>query len=125
MTQSQCKFIGLIYQTLPHQLKVFKFKEEGDFSTNGPWCIGGSINIQQCGFENSFEVNNTLGSYNTIKNSVGFSTGFINNFELSEESLGLNQMVILIDQVPTFAHTFYKGFIEMKILYSIIKFCWS
>ena len=32
----------------------------------------------------SFEINNTLGSFNTVKNSVGFSTGFINDkFELS------------------------------------------
>ena len=54
-------------------------------STNGPGAFGGSINIQtNVASENSFfEVNNTLGSYNTIKNSVGFSTGFINNFELS------------------------------------------
>ena len=54
-------------------------------STNGPGAFGGSINIQtNAASENSFfEVNNTLGSYNTIKNSVGFSTGFINNFELS------------------------------------------
>ena len=54
-------------------------------STNGSGAFGGSINIlTNAASENSFfEVNNTLGSYNTIKNSVGFSTGFINNFELS------------------------------------------
>lgn len=54
-------------------------------STNGSGAFGGSINIQtNAASENSFfEVNNTLGSYNTIKNSVGFSTGFINKFELS------------------------------------------
>ena len=54
-------------------------------STNGSGAFGGSINIQtNVASENSFfEVNNTLGSYNTIKNSVGFSTGFINKFELS------------------------------------------
>ena len=54
-------------------------------STNGSGAFGGSINIlTNSASENSFfEVNNTLGSYNTIKNSVGFSTGFINNFELS------------------------------------------
>jgi iron complex outermembrane receptor protein len=54
-------------------------------STNGSGAFGGSINIlTNSASENSFfEVNNTLGSYNTIKNSVGFSTGFINSFELS------------------------------------------
>ncbi len=54
-------------------------------STNGPGAFGGSINIQtNSASENPFfEINNTLGSFGTVKNSVGFSTGFINNFELS------------------------------------------
>ena len=54
-------------------------------STNGPGAFGGSINIQtNSASENPFfEINNTLGSFGTIKNSVGFSTGFIDNFELS------------------------------------------
>ena len=54
-------------------------------STNGSGAFGGSINIlTNAASENSFfEVNNTFGSFNTIKNSVGFSTGFINKFELS------------------------------------------
>ena len=54
-------------------------------STNGPGAFGGSINIQTNSASESpyFEINNTLGSFGTIKNSVGFSTGFINKFELS------------------------------------------
>ena len=55
-------------------------------STNGSAAFGGSINILTNAASDiaSFEINNTLGSYNTVKNSVGFSTGFINNkFELS------------------------------------------
>ncbi len=54
-------------------------------STNGPGAFGGSINIQtNAASENPFfEINNTLGSFGTVKNSVGFSTGFIDNFELS------------------------------------------
>ena len=54
-------------------------------STNGPGAFGGSINIQTNSASESpfFEVNNTLGSFGTVKNSVGFSTGFIDNFELS------------------------------------------
>ena len=55
-------------------------------STNGAGAFGGSINIQtNAASENpTFEINNTIGSFNTIKNSVGFSTGFIDNkFELS------------------------------------------
>ncbi|MBT7019241.1 MAG: TonB-dependent receptor, partial [Cryomorphaceae bacterium] len=55
-------------------------------STNGSAAFGGSVNIQTnaASEEASFEINNTLGSFNTIKNSVGFSTGFINDkFELS------------------------------------------
>ena len=55
-------------------------------STNGAGAFGGSVNIQtNAASENpTFEINNTIGSFNTIKNSVGFSTGFINNkFELS------------------------------------------
>jgi iron complex outermembrane receptor protein len=55
-------------------------------STNGAGAFGGSVNIQTSAAseEPMFEITNTLGSFNTIKNSVGFSTGFINeNFELS------------------------------------------
>ena len=55
-------------------------------STNGSAAFGGSINIltNAASDKASFEINNTLGSFNTVKNSVGFSTGFINdNFELS------------------------------------------
>ena len=54
-------------------------------STNGPGAFGGSINIQTNSASESpfFEINNTLGSFGTVKNSVGFSTGFIDNFELS------------------------------------------
>jgi iron complex outermembrane receptor protein len=55
-------------------------------STNGSAAFGGSINIltNAASDEASFEINNTLGSFNTVKNSIGFSTGFINDkFELS------------------------------------------
>src|SRR5210317_43683 len=55
-------------------------------STNGSAAFGGSINILTNAASDiaSFEINNTLGSFNTIKNSVGFSTGFITDkFELS------------------------------------------
>ena len=54
-------------------------------STNGPGAFGGSINIQTNSASESpfFDINNTLGSFGTVKNSVGFSTGFINKFELS------------------------------------------
>ena len=55
-------------------------------STNGAGAFGGSVNIQTAAAseEPIFEITNTLGSFNTIKNSVGFSTGFINeNFEFS------------------------------------------
>ena len=55
-------------------------------STNGSAAFGGSINIltNAASDKASFEINNTLGSFNTVKNSVGFSTGFINDkFELS------------------------------------------
>ena len=55
-------------------------------STNGSAAFGGSINIltNAASDKASFEINNTLGSFNTVKNSIGFSTGFINDkFELS------------------------------------------
>ena len=55
-------------------------------STNGSAAFGGSINIQTNAASDvaSFEINNSLGSFNTVKNSVSFSTGFINDkFELS------------------------------------------
>ena len=55
-------------------------------STNGAGAFGGSLNIQTAAAseDTMFEITNTLGSFNTIKNSVGFSTGFINNnFEFS------------------------------------------
>ena len=55
-------------------------------STNGSAAFGGSVNIQTNAASDValFEINNSLGSFNTIKNSVSFSTGFINDkFELS------------------------------------------
>ena len=55
-------------------------------STNGSAAFGGSINIQTNVASDValFEINNSLGSFNTVKNSVSFSTGFINDkFELS------------------------------------------
>ena len=55
-------------------------------STNGAGAFGGSLNIQTASASEDpmFEITNTLGSFNTMKNSVGFSTGFINNnFEFS------------------------------------------
>ena len=55
-------------------------------STNGSAAFGGSVNIQTNAASDValFEINNSLGSFNTVKNSVSFSTGFINDkFELS------------------------------------------
>ena len=55
-------------------------------STNGSAAFGGSVNIQTNSASDvaSFEINNSLGSFNTVKNSISFSTGFINDkFELS------------------------------------------
>ncbi len=55
-------------------------------STNGSAAFGGSINIQTNAASDValFEINNSFGSFNTVKNSVSFSTGFINDkFELS------------------------------------------
>ena len=55
-------------------------------STNGSAAFGGSVNIQTNVASDValFEINNSLGSFNTVKNSVSFSTGFINDkFELS------------------------------------------
>ena len=87
-------------------------------STNGSGAFGGSINIQtNAASENSFfEINNTLGSYNTIKNSVGFSTGFINNFELSGRISRIKSDGYIDRSGSNLRSTFYKGSIEMKIL---------
>ncbi len=55
-------------------------------STNGSGAFGASINILTDSFsENSFtEISSSIGSYNTLKNTVKFSTGLINDhFELS------------------------------------------
>lgn len=55
-------------------------------STNGPGAFGANINIQTLEFSKlpSFEVNNSIGSFTTIKNSVLFNTGLINqNFKLT------------------------------------------
>ena len=68
-------------------------------STNGPAAFGGSINIltNAASDKPSFEINNTLGSFNTVKNSVGFSTGFINDkFGISKKIyLQLNYLEML------------------------------
>ena len=55
-------------------------------STNGSGAFGASINILTDSYsENPFtEISNSMGSYNTQKNTVKFSTGLINdNFELN------------------------------------------
>jgi len=50
-------------------------------STNGAGAFGGSLNIQTTGtsIDPYAEVNNTYGSFNTLKNTVKLGTGLINN----------------------------------------------
>jgi len=50
-------------------------------STNGAGAFGGSLNIQTTTKQDSAyaELNNTLGSYQTIKNTINAGTGMINN----------------------------------------------
>jgi len=50
-------------------------------STNGAGAFGGSLNIQTASpSENAYaELNNTYGSFNTLKNTVKIGTGLINN----------------------------------------------
>lgn len=50
-------------------------------STNGAGAFGASLNIQTTTKNDSAyaEINNTLGSFNTIKNTVNVGTGLINN----------------------------------------------
>jgi iron complex outermembrane receptor protein len=50
-------------------------------STNGAGAFGGSLNIQTTApsVEPYAELNNTFGSYNTLKNTVKIGTGLINN----------------------------------------------
>ena len=50
-------------------------------STNGAGAFGGSINIQTSAIAEQpyAEVNNTFGSYNTLKNTVKLGTGLIDN----------------------------------------------
>lgn len=49
-------------------------------STNGAGAFGGSLNIQTAKLRDSsyFELNNSAGSYNTLKNSLNMGTGLIN-----------------------------------------------
>lgn len=50
-------------------------------STNGAGAFGGSLNIQTTTLRDSAyaELNNTFGSYQTLKNTVSVGTGLINN----------------------------------------------
>jgi len=50
-------------------------------STNGAGAFGGSLNIQTTTKQDSAyaELNNTLGSYQTVKNTINAGTGLINN----------------------------------------------
>ena len=50
-------------------------------STNGAGAFGGSLNIQTTTKQDSSyaELNNTLGSYQTLKNTVNIGSGLINN----------------------------------------------
>jgi len=50
-------------------------------STNGAGAFGGSLNIQTASpSENAYaELNNTFGSFNTLKNTLKIGTGLINN----------------------------------------------
>ncbi|HET8828864.1 MAG TPA: TonB-dependent receptor [Pelobium sp.] len=49
-------------------------------STNGAGAFGGSLNIQTGKLKDSayFDLNNSAGSYNTLKNSLNIGTGLIN-----------------------------------------------
>ena len=50
-------------------------------STNGAAAFGASINLQTIGLNTKAyaKTNNSVGSYNTLKNNIGFGTGLINN----------------------------------------------
>ena len=50
-------------------------------STNGAGSFGGSINLETSSFGSKpyFNTTNSYGSYNTLKNSLDFGTGLINN----------------------------------------------
>lgn len=50
-------------------------------STNGAGAFGGSLNIQTGTLKDSayLELNNTAGSYNTLKNTLNIGTGLLNN----------------------------------------------
>jgi len=50
-------------------------------STNGAAAFGASINLQTIGFNtNAYAItNNSVGSYNTLKNNIEFGSGSINN----------------------------------------------
>ena len=55
-------------------------------STNGAGAFGASLNVLTDNFKNdaSAEVSNSVGSFNTIKNTVKFSSGLLNNhFEMA------------------------------------------
>ena len=95
-------------QTLPHQLKVFKFKEEWGLQQMDLVHLEVLIFKQMRLQRILFEVNNTLEVIAQLKIQLAFQQALL-TLSYQEESLGLNQMVILIGQVPTFAHTFYKG----------------
>jgi len=83
-------------------------------STNGAGAFGASLNILTDGIsEDAYgQISSSVGSFNTLRNSLKFSTGL-----LKAGFPELPLMVILIGLLQIWIHTFFKGVLKMTKVY--------
>lgn len=95
-------------------------------STNGAGAFGASLNLLTDGISEqaSAQINNSMGSFNTHKHTVKFSSGLLNNhFELSG-SLGVIKSDGYVDRASSDLKSFYLSatYINNKTLIKALAF---
>jgi len=95
-------------------------------STNGAGSFGASLNLLTDGISNKpfAEISNTMGSYNTHKHSVKFSSGLLNNhFELAGR-VGLIKSDGYVDRASSDLKSFYLSgtYVNDKTLIKALAF---
>ncbi|MEO5968201.1 MAG: TonB-dependent receptor, partial [Ferruginibacter sp.] len=80
-------------------------------SSNGSSSFGGAINIgtNEINKNSSFEINNTIGSYGSLKNSLLFNSGLINKKFLADVRLSQIRSNGYVDRATSRLQSFYSS----------------
>lgn len=78
-------------------------------STNGSGAFGGSVNIQTLSLNKNpyASLNSSIGSFNTLKNTVGFGTGLLQNNFSFDGKMSMIQTDGFIDRANSDLRSFY------------------